>query len=78
MALGLPVVSTNVGGMAYLVNNEEDGLLVKPDNPETMTLAILKLYNNPEMASKIATKARTKVEHFDWQIVKHKWFEILN
>ena len=34
MACGLCVVSTNVGGMPYLLEHEHDALLVEPDDPE--------------------------------------------
>ena len=77
MALGLPVISTNVGGMPYLIKHEIDGLLVAPNNVETMVAAILKLYDSPDFAHTLALNARLKVEQFDWEIVKAMWFDIL-
>lgn len=77
MALGLPVVSTNVGGMPYLIDHGKDGLLVAPDNVEGMVDAILELYNSDVLADTIARNARHRVEQFDWEVVKEKWFEIL-
>jgi len=77
MALGLPIVSTNVGGMPYLIAHGIDGLLVDPDNIEQMAAAILKLYDNDVLAKTIVVNARLKVEQFDWEIVKKQWFEVL-
>jgi glycosyltransferase involved in cell wall biosynthesis len=77
MALGLPVISTNVGGMPYLIDHEIDGLLVAPNNVEAMVAAILKLYDSPDFAHTLALNARLKVEQFDWEIVKRKWIDIL-
>lgn len=77
MALGLPVVSTNVGGMPYLIEHEKEGLLVNPDDVEAMTRAILKLYHNHDLVATLTTNARQKVEQFDWDVVKDLWFEVL-
>ena len=77
MALGLPVVSTNVGGMPYLIENNVDGVLVNQNNVNEFVNAILGLTNQPKKANQLALKARDKVEQFDWEIVKHKWIELL-
>jgi glycosyltransferase involved in cell wall biosynthesis len=77
MALGLPVVSTNVGGMPYLIEHEKEGLLVNPDDVEAMTRAIIKLHHNQDLIVELTTNARQKVEQFDWDVVKDLWFEVL-
>ena len=78
MALGLPVVSTNVGGLPYLIENEKDGLLVPKQNIEAMVKAIIRLKSDDALRSKIVTNARSKVEKFDWNTVKHKWSAVLS
>ena len=75
MALGLPVVSTNVGGMSFLISNEEDGLLVDKNDAKKMTRAIIYLLNGN--VSYLSKNARMKVETFDWENVRNKWLEIL-
>lgn len=77
MALGLPVVSTNVGGIPYLLTHQEDALLVKPNDVEALANSVLYLLNNPKTATKIASNARLKAEGFDWEQVKLKWLDIL-
>lgn len=78
MALGLPVISTNVGGMPYLIENEIDGILVEPNNVDEFVKAIKKLKYNREIASSLATAARKKVEAFDWAIIKKEWHQVLS
>lgn len=78
MALGLPVVSTNVGGMPYLISNNQEGLLVNHGDVEAMVNAILKLKNEDKLRSKIVSNARFKVENFAWTKVKVKWRELLS
>ncbi|TRO63892.1 glycosyltransferase family 4 protein [Christiangramia sabulilitoris] len=77
MALGLPVVSTNVGGLPYLIEHDLNGILVEPDNASAMAGAILSLINKPELAHKISLNARKMVEKFDWENVKTVWLELL-
>lgn len=78
MALGLPVVSTNVGGLPFMLEHQTDALLVKPDSKEEMTSAIQSLLDSSELSQNITAAARAKVEKFDWEVVKHQWFEVLS
>lgn len=75
MALGFPIVSTNVGGMPYLIEHNRDGLLVEPNDVEQMTAAIVSLIRNPEDREVFIKNARQKAESFDWNHVKSLWFD---
>lgn len=78
MALGLPVVSTNVGGMPFLLQDNVDGLLVSDNDAQAMAEAIINLVTFEYFKTALINQARQKVEAFDWEIVKNKWLEILN
>jgi glycosyltransferase involved in cell wall biosynthesis len=78
MALGLPIVSTNVGGLPFLISDKVDGLLVSPNNAKAMTKAIIKLVNSKEVKDQLVINARQKVEHFNWDNVKPKWQALLS
>jgi len=73
MACGLCVVTTNVGGIPYLLEHEIDALLVPPDDPEAMAASIQRILDDPELASRLSTNARKKAEQFDWSIVLPQW-----
>jgi len=77
MALGLPVVSTNVGGLPYLIEDKKDGVLVPPKDVAAFVLAIKDLIANPETTKRMAREARQKVEGFDWELVKGLWMDVL-
>ena len=77
MVLGLPVVSTNVGGIPFLIENEADGLLVEDNDVEGMVKKIEILIKNPDVANSISLNARKKAESFDWEVVKYEWFNLL-
>jgi glycosyltransferase involved in cell wall biosynthesis len=77
MALGLAVVSTDVGGMYFLIEDKKDGVLVPEKEVEAMANAVRTLVEQPETASKMTLQAREKVTGFDWEIVKVKWNQLL-
>jgi glycosyltransferase involved in cell wall biosynthesis len=77
MALGLPLVSTNVGGIPYLLTDKENALLVPDNDDKAMTEAILDLLNDNVKANQMAKNARTSIEQMDWNVVKEGWKRVL-
>ncbi len=77
MALGLPVISTSVGGVPYLVDDGNSGFLVEKGNVEEMVSKIDYIINNQKEVFDIAVNARKQVESYDWEVVKKQWSEIL-
>ena len=58
MASGLPVVTTNVGGVGQIVRNGETGFMVPPENEEAMVSAILLLDKNPGLRREMGQRGR--------------------
>ena len=77
MACGLPVITTDVGGLGFLLDHDEDALLVPPRDPEAMARAVALVLDRPEKATALARAARSKVEAFDWSVVLPRWQELL-
>lgn len=75
MALGLPIVSTNVGGLPYLIDENISGLLVDKNDVKAMANAINLIVEGKHQ--NLAINARKKVESFSWNSVRKKWLEIL-
>lgn len=66
MASGLPVVSTNVGGVSELVQEGVTGLLVPPDDPDAFAHALQTLIHQPERRCQMGQQARRHAcQHFD-------------
>lgn len=76
MALGLPVISTNVGGMSSLITDGKTGRLIPPNSALGFADAIEDLLENADKAKSMARNARLEMEKLDWQLLKEKW-EIL-
>jgi len=53
MAAGLPVVTTDVSGIASLITNGENGLLVPDASPEALTAALRSLITTPALRQRL-------------------------
>jgi glycosyltransferase involved in cell wall biosynthesis len=70
LASGVPVVSTNVGGVPYMVEHDKTALLVPPQDPQAMATAILALLNDPAKASRIREAGIQSVQQYTWPKVR--------
>ena len=77
MALGLPIVSTDAGGLPFLIENGVDGILIPVRDEKLMAEAIVNLLNNPHKAGELSKNARKKAEKFDGNKVKTLWNKLL-
>jgi len=75
MALGIPIVSTNVGGMPFLIEHKKHGVLVEKNDSNQMSDAIVKMIENPP--KEMILNARKKVENFSWDQVRIQWVKLL-
>lgn len=77
MALGLPIISTNAGGLPYLIENGVVGLLVPINDEKKMAQAIVSLLDFPAKAIELSKNAHEKAEKFNWSVVKVDWEKLL-
>lgn len=69
LASGVPVVSTDVGGVPYIVEHGHSALLVPPRDAEAMARAVLRLLGNVELAESLARTGREEVLRYTWERV---------
>ncbi len=75
MGLKIPIVSTNVGGIPEMINHQEDGYLVEPD--ENSIYEGMKLFlTNPEIPDKIKNNTEKAIEKFDNQKIYNEVTEV--
>ncbi len=77
MACGLCVVSTNPGGVPYLVEDGVDGLLVQPGDADGMAKAVLRVLTEEGLSGRLSAMARRKAERHDWSRVLGEWESLL-
>lgn len=73
---GLPVVTTNAGGIPFIVKNEENGLLVEMGDYRALATAVVRLLREPELIDKLVAGGRTWAQQCSWPQVRQRWAEI--
>ncbi len=76
-AFGLPVVTTNAGGLRHLVRHEESALLVDPDDIDGMADAVERLLDDNVLASALSRAGRAIAAPCDGPQVCHRWQTLL-
>jgi glycosyltransferase involved in cell wall biosynthesis len=64
MAMGKPIIASDVGGIQDLVAHGENGLLVPPANGETLANAILDLYENPDKRKRMGEAGKRRAAEY--------------
>jgi glycosyltransferase involved in cell wall biosynthesis len=70
LASGVPVVSTNVGGVPFVVNNEQTALLVPRKSPDAMAEAILRVMDDSALSEKLVNNGLAEAQKYTWQRVR--------
>jgi glycosyltransferase involved in cell wall biosynthesis len=71
MACARPVVGSAVGGIPYVIHDEENGLLVPPGDAETLAAACRRLLTDDDLCARLASNGRRIVE------TRYAWPELL-
>lgn len=64
MSLGLPVISTDSGGQRDLITDGQNGLLVRPGDPQALAHAIEKLMGDSALCKRLSEDSRIKARSF--------------
>ncbi len=64
MSYGMPVLSTNVGGIPEILDNRVNGIMINPGDKEAMAAAILAFLNDPNKITDFGKESLRKVEPY--------------
>jgi glycosyltransferase involved in cell wall biosynthesis len=73
MAAGLNIVTTNAGGIPYIVTDEETGLIVPCGDHEAMARSAIALLEDARLAARTAARARDECRKYNWATARREW-----
>jgi glycosyltransferase involved in cell wall biosynthesis len=77
MACGLPVIATSIVGIPEIVNDEENGFLIKPRDSDELIEAILRLKGSPELMERMAENNRRKMlSKYSWDTIAKDYIKL--
>ncbi len=77
MATGVPVVASQVGGLAEVIEHDKTGLFVYPRSPDSIAWGIGKILSDPDHARWITENAKEKLHKaYSWEAVAMKTVEV--
>jgi len=77
MAAGMPIVTTNTCGMADLIENERNGLLVTAADAAELEMAIDRLCTSAELREKLGLAAQDTARQYTWDKIALQFERIL-
>ena len=75
-ASGLPVVTTDAGGIPDMVTNEETGLLVDRNDHEAIAESVIRLLSDNPLAQRLASLGEEASHKYTWAAVRRDWLRL--
>jgi glycosyltransferase involved in cell wall biosynthesis len=77
LTLGTPAIATDTGGVAEIIRDGENGLLVPPGDPAALAETIERYYSDPALQERLRGNAVESVAHFDPEVAYREIEELL-
>jgi len=75
MAVGKPIVATNIGGYASVVTHGEEGLLVPPKDSRGLAQALISVMSDDTLRQQMGARGRHKAGEYSWERVAQRVFD---
>jgi len=74
-ACGLPVVTTDAGGIPDMVTHERTALVVSRGAHEQLAASALRLIDDPTLAQSMIQQGREECRKYEWETVRDQWLD---
>jgi phosphatidylinositol alpha-mannosyltransferase len=72
MAVGKPIVASNIEGYATLITHGVEGLLVPPKDEDSLAQALISLMTDESLRQQMGARGRVKAKGYDWKCIAQK------
>ncbi len=72
MAVGKPVVASNIDGYSSVITHGQDGLLVPPRDTGSLTQTLISILSDKKLQQKLSKKARLTAENYSWERIAQR------
>jgi len=72
MAVGKPIVASNIDGYANVVSHNEEGLLVPPKDVEKLARMLLRLMTDESLRRQMGDRGRVKAQEYSWEHIAQR------
>ena len=76
-AMGLPIVTTNVGGISDLLEHRKTALFVNDNDDQAMAEAVMQLLTQPDLGGSLSVAGRHLAERLSWDQTRHQWDQLI-
>lgn len=78
MATGVPIIATRVGMVPDVIENGNDGIIIPPENTDSITEETLKILADKNLRNELIKNALIKIKKFDLNVVEERIYQIYN
>lgn len=75
-ASGMPVATTNAGGIPFMVEHEQTGLLCDKEDWRSLAANVIRLLREPALATRITENAHRQSSGYSWKAIRDQWLEV--
>ena len=75
-AAGLPVVTTDAGGIPHILTHEQTGMMVRRGDHEALAACAIRLLEDGALAERITSNALAACRRYSWEAVREEWLSL--
>ena len=76
MAMGTPVIASEVGGLAHLIRHGHNGFHVPSRDPEALAARILHLLEDRDLRRRLGSEARAYAQGYAWSNIVRRMGDV--
>lgn len=75
-AAGLPIVTTDAGGIPYIITDRENGHMVAVDDHVALAERVIELVERPEEVARLSELGSEEIKRYRWEAVAEQWTQL--